>query len=65
MLLSRGALVEHADAEGDTPLIWAAWQGHPTCVEFLLAEAKAKIDHQDEVSSYAWDRALQFIHSSC
>jgi hypothetical protein len=65
LLVSRGAAVEHADYDGDTPLIWAAWQGHASCADFLLVHGRAAIDRSDDSGLTALMNAVRWGHGGC
>jgi ankyrin repeat protein len=54
LLIEVGANLEMKDEDGETPLYFAARNGHVDCVEALLKEPlrKADINVQDTVNGY-------------
>ena len=49
--MKKGGSVDAQDVQGDTPLHWAARQGHAHIIVFLI-EQGAQINAQNKVSSY-------------
>jgi ankyrin repeat protein len=48
LLCKEGASLNIADQYGQTPLSWAACNGHEAIVKLLLATGKAEIDSKDK-----------------
>jgi len=51
-LCGKGAAVNTADKHGISPLLAAIWEGHTTCVKFLLEKGASKSGTAPDGSSY-------------
>ncbi|XP_022229578.1 myotrophin isoform X1 [Drosophila obscura] len=51
-LILKGADVNKKDKHGITPLLAAIWEGHTSCVEFLLKKGANKSDSTPDGQSY-------------
>jgi len=51
-LLSKGAKVDSPDKHGISPLLAAIWEGHTTCVQFLVEKGASKAGTAPDGSSY-------------
>lgn len=51
-LCSKGAQINAADKHGISPLLAAIWEGHTSCVQFLLEKGASKAGTAPDGSSY-------------
>eukprot|EP00092_Neocalanus_flemingeri_P038766 GFUD01042208.1.p1 GENE.GFUD01042208.1~~GFUD01042208.1.p1 ORF type:complete len:135 (+),score=48.03 GFUD01042208.1:211-615(+) len=51
-LCSKGAQINAADKHGISPLLAAIWEGHTSCVQFLLEKGASKSGTAPDGSSY-------------
>jgi len=51
-LLSKGANIDSADKHGISPLLAAIWEGHTSCVKFLVEKGASKSGTAPDGSSY-------------
>lgn len=51
-LCSKGAKVDATDKHGITPILAAIWEGHTTCVKYLLENGASKTGKAPDGSSY-------------
>merc|ERR1711988_877511 len=51
-LLSKGANIDSADKHGISPLLAAIWEGHTSCVKFLVEKGAARDGKTPDGSSY-------------
>ena len=57
-LLALGAKVNAVDTDGDTPLFWTVYKGHPKCTKVLLA-AGATVNHRNSDGRTPLDMTLR------
>ena len=63
-LLAAGAEVEATNEFGETPLMWAAENGHTGCVAVLLA-AGVDVEATDKEGGTALVAAAEHGHKAC
>merc|ERR1711862_407140 len=51
-LISKGANIDSADKHGISPLLAAIWEGHTSCVKFLVEKGASKSGTAPDGSSY-------------
>jgi len=51
-LASKGAKLNEKDKHGITPLLAAIWEGHTTCVKFLIDKGASKSGTAPDGTSY-------------